>query len=140
MVAAVVVLAKLGHADAPAGRYAFPSAGVVVDTETGLTWQHATAPAASDWAQAGSYCQSLALDATGSGWRLPSMKELQTIVDISRQIPAADPTAFPEAMSAQYWTSSPVAGLPSEAWVVDFRNGAARTIGQDTLNWIRCVR
>jgi hypothetical protein len=132
------VFARHGHADAPPGRYAFPDAGVVLDTRTGLVWQRATSPDAYSWDQAGAYCQSLTLD--GTGWRLPSVKELHTIVDIAREIPAADPTAFPDAVSVQYWTSSPLVGAPTSAWVIDFRNGAAMPTSADQASRARCVR
>lgn len=138
MVVVAWAFATRGHADAPPGRYSFLGTEIVLDTKTALTWQWATAPGANTWEQAGQYCQSLNL--SGSGWRLPSMKELQTIVDIARNSPAIDLTVFPGTMSGQYWTSSPSAGASTEAWMVDFQSGAANTTGRGGSNWVRCVR
>jgi hypothetical protein len=138
LAAGVWAFARRGHADAPPGRFTFPNDGVVMDTQTGLVWQRVEPADGYSWSQAGSYCQSL--DLGGTGWRLPSMKELQTIVDIGREIPAIDPTVFPDATSAQYWTSSAQVSVPTYAWVVDFRIGAARTASSDQSNRVRCVR
>jgi Protein of unknown function (DUF1566) len=135
---AVWLLARHGHAGAPLGRYTFFDAGLVLDSKTGLLWQRTTSPDGYSFDQAGAYCRSLTLD--GTGWRLPSVKELHTIVDIAREIPAADPTAFPDAMSLQYWTSSPLVGDRTAAWVIDFRSGAAKTTSADEANQARCVR
>jgi hypothetical protein len=73
----------------------------------------------------------------GTGWRLPTIKELQTIVDESR--PSIDPTAFPGAPLGNYWSSSPVAGRPSDAWDINF-NGATGPDAMSTLDNVRCAR
>src|SRR5438128_5669991 len=88
---AIVGLVAASRANAPAGRYTIAN-GTVYDTKTKLTWQQAIVAPPSSWSDAASYCASLALD--GTGWRLPSAKELQTIVDESQRSPAIDPTAF----------------------------------------------
>jgi hypothetical protein len=128
----------LGRSAGVAGdRYAFPSADTVLDTRTGLTWQRTTEATPLSWQDAGQYCQSP--DLAGTGWRLPSMKELQTLLDTAREMPAIDPVAFPAAME-QYWSSSPLADSSTDAWSVSFRIGATNTISRDNLEWARCVR
>src|SRR5262245_59198244 len=68
-------------ADAPAARYnASMGKGTVYDTKTTLTWQQAPT-AAADWKSASSSCTMPAPTLPGTGWRLPTMKELQTLVD-----------------------------------------------------------
>lgn len=66
---------------------------VAHDTLTGLTWQRATNPAAT-WLEALSACEALALGGTSS-WRLPTVKELLTIVEDTAINPAIDVGAFP---------------------------------------------
>ena len=63
-------------------------------------------------------------------WRLPTIKELQTIVDDSAMtMPFIDPVAFPmtnvDAQPSVYWSSTPgLDPLWDDAWVVDFeQNG-----------------
>ena len=127
-----------GRANPAGGRYAFPTPETVSDLGTGLVWQRFSDSTTRGWDDAVRYCSALALP--GSGWRLPSMKELQTLLDLGRQIPALDPAAFPAAPTEQYWTSSPLAGSTTDAWSVSFRVGAASPLSRDNLNWVRCVR
>jgi hypothetical protein len=121
------------------GRYADANPATIRDPLTGLTWQRAVSDATTlAWKDAVTYCQSLPL--AGGGWRLPSMKELQTLVDVGRHDPAIDPTAFPGSPMEQFWTSSPLAGSSTDAWYVSFRLGAVNTIAQSSLGFARCVR
>jgi Protein of unknown function (DUF1566) len=125
-------------ASAPAGRYTTAS-GTVYDTKTKLTWQQSDPSASYAWADAKTYCQNLGLG--GADWRLPTMKELLTIVDYSRSNPSIDPTFSPPALSnALFWSSTPSANAPSFAMVVNFLSGV--TLGQFTPDMynVRCVR
>jgi Protein of unknown function (DUF1566) len=138
---AMALAAPAGAATAPAGRYTYPAAGTVYDTKTKLTWQQTAPSAAYAWADAKTYCAGVGATLGGTGWRLPTMKELQTIVDESRSNPSIDPTAFPGAPAAIFWSSSPVAGSPSYAWSVYFY------VGNTDYGWatahtldVRCVR
>lgn len=139
----ICALALTTSADAtvPAGRYTI-SGGMVTDTETELVWQQ-TAPAGGyTWANAKTYCASVGATLGGTGWRLPTMKELQTIVDDSRTNPSIDPTAFPGTESLGFWSSSPLAGLSSSAWLINFNSGNTinnATDPSDTFA-VRCVR
>ncbi|MBK7001585.1 MAG: DUF1566 domain-containing protein [Rhodoferax sp.] len=57
-------------------------------------------------------------------WRLPSVKELQGIVDFGRSNPTIDPTYFPNTPTdSYYWTSSPYSDGSSSAWYVHFLYG-----------------
>ncbi len=57
--------------------------GSITDKATGLTWMQADSGTGMDWSQALAYCESS--QASGqSDWRLPNVKELQSIVDYSR--------------------------------------------------------
>jgi hypothetical protein len=66
--------------------------GTVTDRATGLMWSKADSGAGKNWQQALAWVQQLnATNYLGHGdWRLPSAKELQSIVDYSR-IPAIAP-------------------------------------------------
>jgi hypothetical protein len=137
IVAGALLQGTLGHADAPIGQYTVTS-DTVYDTKTKLTWQRAVASSAMTWANAKSYCTALNLG--GSGWRLPSMKELQTIVDKTRSNPAIDPTAFPSTPSDYFWSSSPVAGYADGVWSVDFLSGDSLNFVVGDALRVRCVR
>lgn len=118
--------------------YSYPTADTVLDSRTGLTWQRNVATTPSTWAEAIASCGALALD--GTGWRLPSMKELQTLLDLGRQNPALDPAAFPGAPSNEAWTSTPLTGSTTDAWYVNFWFGITNTLARSTTTWVRCVR
>jgi len=120
---------------APAGRYTV-SNGTVYDTRTKLTWQQASAPGSYTWANAKTYCGGLSL--SGSGWRLPTEKELLSIDDLLGP-GTIDSTAFVSAVN-NYWSSTPVAGSPGNAWGVEYQYGYTFN-SPVTQTWgVRCVR
>ena len=79
-----------------------------LDVATGLTWQAGFAPQSLDWADASAYCASLA-----GGFRLPGLKELLSIVDLTAPYDG-DLSAFPGSPHDLYWTSA--ASSPSQAF------------------------
>jgi hypothetical protein len=133
--------ASPARADAPAGRYTI-SGGTVVDTKTKLVWQQTPSTSTYTWSNAKTYCPSLASTLGGSGWRVPTLKELLTLVDRSRATgPVIDPTAFPATSSVLYWSATTMAWATGGAWIVNFATGEATTTGAVTnQNLVRCVR
>ncbi len=84
--------------------------GTIMDTATGLTWQQADSKKTYDWEQALSYCENLKLGGR-SDWRLPSAKELQSIVDYKRSptktnSAAIDPKFSMTKIESYFWTST----------------------------------
>ena len=140
----VVALTTSADASAPTGRYqvrpADPSGGTVYDTKTKLTWQRLVESTTHTWADAKTYCAGVDANLGGTGWRLPTLKELQTIVDYSQSNPSIDSTAFPSTPASYFWSSSPVAGSPSLAWSVYFFNGNTSNGAISTTINVRCVR
>ncbi|MBR9884875.1 MAG: DUF1566 domain-containing protein [Oceanospirillales bacterium] len=61
----------------------------VTDRASALTWQQRDDGQTRNWKQALAYCEGLDL-AGHNDWRLPNIKELQSIVDYSRHDPAID--------------------------------------------------
>jgi hypothetical protein len=113
--------------------------GTVTDTVTRLMWQKAVAAGIFTQPQAVAFCPTLTL-ATHSDWRLPTIIELTSIVDLGQSSPSINVTFFPTPPAAAFWSSSPVAGSPSLAWGVFFYYGD--TLGDDmSLSYdVRCVR
>jgi hypothetical protein len=142
-VAAVVavVMSRPAGANAPNGRY-MTSGGTVLDTKTKLTWQQTAPTTTYTWANGKAYCASAAVSALGgSGWRLPTVKELLTLVDYSHaSAPYIDENAFPGTPASGFWSSSPVAGSPSFAWIVNFINGNTGSYTAVYTDSVRCVR
>ena len=73
--------------------------GTIQDKATGLTWMQADSGQAMDWGQALAYCESL--DVAGqTDWRLPNIKELQSLVDYSRSPDNTDSPAIDSMFSS----------------------------------------
>ena len=106
----------------------------VRDTFTGLVWQEPCSASLHTFAHATTHCQSL-----GAGWRVPSMKELQTLVDRERTEPSIDPAYFPDTSIGPVWTSSSGASS-GVAWTVSFADGSTNTDSVDAEKSVRCVR
>jgi hypothetical protein len=114
------------------------------DRATGLVWQRRIGSATFTFSESESHCASLALD--GGGFRVPSMKELQTLIDeTSGANPPLDSQAFPDSITTvnpTFWTSSPSARSSDNAWFV--RGGMALQSAVDAdlsaKFYVRCVK
>jgi hypothetical protein len=136
MPALVVVALAVGtlvRADAPVGRFTINADGTVTDNMTHLTWQQAASATTYTWANAQTYC-------TG-GWRLPNIRELQSIVDErERTWSAIDHTAFPSTPNVWFWSASPYASDVNYAWAVGFNDGHTGYLIVTSDLRVRCVR
>jgi hypothetical protein len=98
--------------------------GTVTDARAELTWQQAE-PGNKTWGQSLFYCEGLSLGGQ-SGWRLPNVKELESIANNSRASkysPGFDTSFFPNAQLERYWSSTTVDSSSNTAWSVGFGNG-----------------
>jgi hypothetical protein len=86
--------------------------GTISDRASGLTWQQADSGAGMDWEAALAYCEGLEL-AGANDWRLPNVKELQSIVDYGRSPDATNSAAIDPLFSAAPITNE--AGQPDYA-------------------------
>ena len=111
----------------------------VTDIRTGLMWQQAE-PGTKPWQGAIDYCNGLDL-ANKTDWRLPNIKELESITDSTRYNPAIDTTFFPGASADGYWTST-TDTVPSGYYgsVVFFGTGHVRGYAKFYSQHVRCVR
>ena len=134
----LLVLAAPSSADAPPGRYDLGVSGTVRDTRTTLIWQRAISAELYSRNAAASYCAGLSL--AGTGWRLPQVSELLTLVDRTRNQPAIDATAFPATPVTWFWTSTPYAPDLAKGWRVDFGIGYSNGFELGTAARVRCVR
>ena len=128
-----------------AGRFA-ARGGVVLDLSTdagGVEWQQDVAPASFTQEGAKACCGALDLD--GSGWRLPTVYELESLVvhpiglGGSRPtcVPSIDQVAFPATPVASFWSS---VTQPRDSWYTNFRDGRSHPGDPSTLMSERCVR
>ena len=86
------------------------------------------------------YCSDLTLGGY-TDWRLPTVTELEGIVDYSKEHPSIDTAYFNHVSSSGYWSSSTWENYKGNAWIVYFDNG---DVGLDQLkkinHYVRCVR
>jgi hypothetical protein len=137
---AAVVLSVDGIAmpAAPPGRYAV-SGGTVLDGRTKLTWQQVPNASALAWSDAKNYCGGLTLG--GLTWRLPTLKELATLVDVSAASPPTiDTNVFPNTPVGLTWSLTPSVDTPGSTWGLDFGTGTAAVALPTELHIVRCVR
>ncbi len=113
----------------------------VTDKSSGLMWQQDTGNNGQPiiWKEALSYCENLTL-AGYKDWRLPNIKEITSILDLTRSKPAVDTEYFPYTRSDYYWSSTSFADC---AWYASFEGGYSGTDKNSVKSnkyYVRCVR
>ena len=91
------------------------------------------------WQNALKYCSNLTMDGK-SDWRLPNVKELQSIVKYISPAPTIDTTSFLNTKSDGYWSATTYASSPTNAWVVTFYDGNVYSNTKSYSYYVRCVR
>ena len=93
--------------------------GTVTDNATGLMWQQADSGNGMDWQSALVYAEDLEL-AGYNDWRLPDVKELQSIVDYTRAPNAVDAANLGAAIDPNFFDITP---LPAGSTNIDVDYG-----------------
>ena len=139
------LLGAVVRAKAPPGQYQYQAASdTVVDLKTRLNWQRtATSPKTFNaGSTAAQHCEALNLGGFSEGWRVPTRKELETLVDTSANSSSGvtiDEDAFPGTAKAQFCTST-LALEPNGSWVVNFALGGSYLVfPPNDQCWLRCV-
>ena len=128
--------------------------GTITDTKTGLIWKRCLegqsgSDCASGSAEAFTWQQALQRAQTvnsGGGfagasvWRVPTIKELRSLVEQQCADPAINLTRFPNPGSDFVWSSSAVAGVTNDAWGVGFSYGGTSWSNKDDGGQLRLVR
>ena len=120
---------------------------MVVDNRTGLIWAKDGNGAgcnygnSASWPSAVDYCWNLTFGGHDD-WRLPDKNELESIVNNGGNSPVLNTAYFPNAKSADYWTSTTDEGQADSAWLVDFKYDGSMGFSakSDNTKYIRCVR
>jgi len=134
------------------GRFLLSSSGhEVIDTSTGLVWRRCIEGqiwtgfscggviSRYSWGNALNLAKNQSFS-TGYSWRLPNVKELESLVDRTRRYPSIQTTVFTGSESGYFWTSTPYANDASLAWYVDFGIGRVGVERNNLSFMVRLVR
>jgi hypothetical protein len=148
----------------PTPRFTDNGSGTVRDNLTGLIWlKNANCFGGQTWGNALSAANNLADDpastttdcglphgSVASDWRLPNVKELQSLIDFGFLSPAlsnaagtakwTEGDAFSGVQSAVYWSSTTYADAPGFAWFVDLLDGRPNALGKGLTGLMWPVR
>jgi hypothetical protein len=114
--------------------------GTIIDHFTGLMWQKIPSNDTISWEKALQYAENLSL-AGFTDWRLPNIKELNSINDELKNAPSINSNFFTGVKSGRYWSSTTQKGQPINAWFIDFQNfGITSYFSKSKGYYTMCVR
>jgi hypothetical protein len=111
----------------------------VTDNLTGLVWQKYTRTDSLTWENALIYADTL----TSGGftdWRLPNIKELQSINDETMINPSINTSYFSNLNINKYWASTSLPNQTTKAWYLDTHYGITTYDVKTAKHPVICVR
>jgi hypothetical protein len=133
----------------PTNRFTDNGNGTVTDKLTTLIWlKNANAFGQRTWTQAMSDANGLASGSAGltdgskaGDWRLPNLRELQSLADYSKVSPALPENhPFTGVESTYYWTSTTYAYNTDGAWTLGYADGYVSAYYKTDSYYMWCVR
>ena len=115
--------------------------GAVLDRETGLVWERSPDPTLQNWQNAQFHCLNRNTGGR-TGWRLPALPELMSLVDRSQFNPAL-PAGHPFTnVQSNYWSATTHAASTTSARNVAFLSGVVGLPLDKSNNslFVWCVR
>ncbi|RLD09136.1 MAG: hypothetical protein DRI44_09230 [Chlamydiae bacterium] len=112
----------------------------VYDNLTCLMWTKNANLHQGYWTNAIDFCTNLVYGGY-SDWRLPNIRELKSLVDLSKYSPAlpdGHPFSFVQSYSYYYWSSSTSSYNSEYAWLVNIGHGHV-SISAKAYGFSRCV-
>ena len=95
--------------------------GTTTDQLTGLIWQQVPTDSMT-WEQALIAAEALSLGGS-SLWRMPNIKELQSISEATIYNPSINKTYFSGISTSQFWSSTSLSNQSTKAWYLDTQYG-----------------
>ena len=96
--------------------------GTITDNYTGLIWQKIQNANILTWEDALMYASNLTL-AGKSDWRVPNIREIQSLNDEKLVLPSFNKIFFPNIQSGNYWSSTSQVNTPTRAWDINVDYG-----------------
>ncbi len=73
-------------------------------------------------------------------WRMPTLRELSTLVYADGSSPSIDTTYFPNTVVSPFWSGSSYVPTPGGAWNVGFNDGGTNANSKSSSHYVRLVR
>lgn len=112
---------------------------IILDHLTGLEWQRFALPDSMTWENALVFSDNLVLQGK-SDWRLPNVKELESLNDETRSQPSVNFIFFQGIGSKKYWSSTSLPNQTEQAWFMDTGFGVVSHELKTDKNHLICVR
>lgn len=113
--------------------------GTITDNLTQLIWQKIPNTNVVTWENAIAYAESLSL-ANATDWRLPNIKELESLNDESLTNPSVNQAFFSISGSKNYWSSTSLPNQMTEAWYWNTQFGITTYALKTASNYLICVK
>lgn len=113
--------------------------GTITDLLTNLIWQKMPYSDTLSWEQALAYADTLTL-AGASDWRLPNIKELQSINDETVINPSINKNFFSITAANKYWSSTTLPNQTTKAWYLNTQFGITTYDYKTLRHQLICVR
>jgi hypothetical protein len=144
-----------GNAEFPhqAGDFPIPASsltkqenGLIYDASTQRWWMQCSqvdclTPQAMNWESAKAYCQGLTVQQ--KQWRLPTMLELNALLELHRPKIKINIDLFPDGQAGAYWTDNTSLTFKknpqSNAWFVHFASGSIFDSPKTDQHLVRCI-
>ncbi len=134
----------------PTSDFTYHGDGTVTHLRTGLMWKRCLegqsgTDCASGTVSTHTWQQALQLAeahnfAGHADWRLPNIKELNSIVELGCYSPAINLDVFPNDSGTWTWSSSPSAAFSDWSWFVGFGHGSEEQYNRSSNFRVRLVR
>lgn len=121
------------------GHFSDNGDGTVTDNLTNLVWAKTPAPDSMTWENALVFAENFSL-AGQDDWRLPNIKELESLSDANIANPSVNTVFFPEIGVKKYWSGTTLQNQPARAWHLDTRFGITTYTEKTGKSNLICVR
>jgi hypothetical protein len=124
------------------------SSAAVLDRETGLVWERTPSAELTTWRAAQVRCNEFVTIGNRLGWRMPTLQELASLIDLSRTDPAL-PAGHPfndVQIPGYYFTATDDSRNTDNTWIVSFAgdgdlsNGINGSKVTPSFHYVWCVR
>ena len=112
--------------------------GTITDNLTGLIWQKVPYKDTLTWENALIYSDSLTL-AGITDWRLPNIKELQSLNDEKLMNPSIDTNYIKTGNNRKYWASTTLPNHTTQAWYINTSAGITTYDLKTAKDYVFCV-